>query len=240
MPAINQIVIQEGLVTKVTKESGQDWSGQSWEKTSLGKSVEVETWLAEIIKQRGAQTFSPSLTDGHIVAQKSQGAKEVIVVELKPAIRRIVENVDDGSEHARLIAMPWVYLVYTFDNKNVDQVKIFFSNEKISGLDAELCKPNLPNVHDSCKVCRGSVPGPTSSWTLDKKLDFLVAQYFDSVFNSDLIKEHWKPSKYLADHPQSFAEWEAKSKDDPKFILKIDWRKSGKTLQQILDEGVKE
>ena len=239
MATRTQLVIEGNLVTKKSIESGTDYNGSSWEKVSTVKSIEINSWLEEVMRLRGGQTFTPQLTQGHLLAFKSEGVREVAVIEFRPAVRRIIEIIDDPyNEHARLVSFPWVYLVIRFYNGAVSNMYVFYRNTQVENINAEMHLPNLPNVYDDCSICTGEISGLRSGWDLSNKLDWLVNQFFDSVFNTDLLSNHWKPCCLLNDHPQTFADWEAKSKTDPKFILRINWRPLGKTLQQILDEGV--
>lgn len=242
MATRTQLVIEGNLVTKKIIESGTSFNGSSWEKISTEKSIEINSWLEEVIRQGGEQAFTPQLAQGHLLARKSKGMREVAIIEFQPAVRRIIEIIDDHyNEHARLVSFPWVYLIVRFYNGTVDTMYVFYRNERAESVNADVYLPNLPNVHDfslDFKVCTGNISGLRSEWSLSKKIDWLVCQFFDSVFNKDLLYNHWEPCLRLEGHPQSFADWEQRSKEDPKFILRINWRSLGKTLQQLLDEGV--
>jgi hypothetical protein len=244
MPTTTKFVIEGDLVTKITVENGKDYDGSTYERTKTFGTVELKPWIEQLVAARGEQFFVPQLSEGQIIARKTKGAREVVIVEYAPAIRRVIEVVDDRySERARMIAFPYVYLVIRFRNGMVDTMYVFYRNSRAESLDAELYLPNLPNVYDrgqGYKICTGTISGLDASWSLARKIEWLARKFWDSQFNHDLIAYHWHPSIGLGGHPQSFAEWEEKSRTDPQFILKIDWRKLDKTVQQILDEGVKD
>jgi hypothetical protein len=236
-------VIEGDLVIKVTIEFGKDYDGNLWEKQSRGKSVKVEAWLEKVMADRGEQMFAPALSDGRILARKTKGSREVVVIEFAPTIRRIIwsEDKSESDERAYSVAFPWTYLVVRFYNGSVDKMYVFYRNDPAQSMSADFCLPNLPNLYgqgDDYKICTGTISGLQTDWSLEKKLDWLSRKFWDSQFNKDLRGEHWDPSRKLTGHPQSFSEWEEKSRSDPGFILKIPWRPLGKTLQQVLDEGV--
>jgi hypothetical protein len=241
MATSKKLVIEGELVTSVTVEVGEN-SESTYRRETTGKTIRVDSWLAEILAQRGEQVFAPALSEGRILARKTKGARECVVVEFSPAVRRVIEKVDQSDEHARQVAMPWIYLVVRFYNGSVDTMFVFYRNDRVDSLSAEFCLSNLPNVYGSdkgYKICTGTVSGLKADWSLESKIDWLVRNFWDSLFNKDLLDHHWNPSRKLAGHPQTFAEWEEKSRSDPGFILKIQWRPLGKTIQQVLDEGVK-
>jgi hypothetical protein len=246
MATQTKLVIEGDLVTKITVESGKDYDGNPWEKQIRGKTVNVNAWLEKVMADRGEQWFAPALSDGRIVARKTKGSREVVVVEFPPAVRRVIEKIDQSDERARQVAFPWTYLVVRFYNGLVDTMYVFYRNQAAEGLDAEVCLPNLPNVYgekyrgdrkDYC-ICTGTISGMDASWDVSRKLNWLVQKFWDSQFNRDLIGEHWEPSSNLEGHPKSFADWEKRSKEDPAFILRINWRPLGQTIQQLLDKGV--
>lgn len=244
MATRHQLVIEGSIVTKVTIEEGADYNGTSWRRETLGGAVQLDSWIGAFLAARGEQTFVPSLAEGHLLARKSAGERECVIVELPPAIRRVVERVDDSSDpRARLLAFPWVYLAVRFVRGAVDIMKVFYRNLAAESVEAELSLPNLPNIYgsvDGYKLCTGKWNGCDSSWPLCSKADWLVRGFFDSPFNTDLVDKHWNPSRRLAGHPQSFQQWEEQSKADPRFILGISWRSADPkmTVQAVLDKGV--
>lgn len=240
----HQLVIEGSMVTKVTIEEGTEYNGTTWRRETIGGTVQLDSWIGAFLAARGEQTFTPSLTEGHILARKSAGERECVIVELPPAIRRVVEKVDDKyNPRARLLAFPWVYIVARLVRGAVDTMKVFYRNSAAGGVEAELCLPNLPNIYgsgDGYKLCTGKWGGCEQSWPIQRKADWLVQGFFDSPFNTDLLANHWTPSQRLAGHPTSFSQWEELSKTDPKFILGIPWRSADSplTVQAVLDEGV--
>lgn len=241
MATQTKLVIEGDLVTKITVESGKDYDGNLWEKQSRGKTVNVNAWLEKVMADRGEQWFTPALSDGRILARKTKGSREVVIVEFSPAVRRVIEKIDQSDERARQVAFPWVNLVIRFYNGSVDTMYVFYRNTQVDSLGADLCLPNLPNVYGSDKgyrICTGTISGLQTDWSLERKLSWLVRNFWDSQFNTDLTDKHWKPCKGISGHPQSFAQWEEMSRSNPNFILSIDWRKTDKTVQSVLDEGV--
>ena len=235
-------VIEGALVTKRVIEEGTNFDGSRWVRETTHGTVRLEDWLEKLWAARGDQTFTPQLQGGHLLARKSRGEKECVVVEFRPAVRRIIEKVDQSDERARLLAFPWVYLVIRFRSGAVDKMYVFYRNSRAEDPSVELYLPNLPNVYGrdrGYKICTGSVSGLDPAWPLACRLDWLVRSFWDSQFNRDLLSEHWSPSTRLAGHPRSFAEWGRKSQEDPSFILKIPWRPLGKTIQDLLEEGVR-
>lgn len=238
MTTRTQLVIEGDLVTKVTIEEGYDTYFGSWRRESIGRTVRVDEWLGAVLAARGEEFFVPQLSNGRIVARKTKGVREVVVIEFQPAVRRIIWSEDKRTERAYQVAFPFVYMVVLVHNGAVEAMYVYYRNEGAESLGAELLLPNLPNVSGECNICTGTISGVQSDWSFAKKLDWLVRKFWDSQFNRDLDNYQWDPSRKLDGHPRTFAEWEEKTRSDPSFILKIQWRSSGKTIQQVLDEGV--
>lgn len=238
MSTKTRLVIEGTLITKIEVKEGTNYDGSVWHSETTHGAVNVEGWLEQVLAARGAQTFIPPLTEGRIIAQKTKGDREVVIVELPPSVRRVIEKVDQHAERMRFISFPWIYLVVYFSRRMVDLLYLFYRNTCADRLDAEMCRPNLPNVYSTGQICTGSVSGLEPTWSLAQKLDWLVQNFWDSQFNVDLIDQCWRPAKRLSGHPQSFAEWEERSQTTPEFILGINWCPLGTTIQQVLDEGV--
>lgn len=241
MATTKRIIIEGDLVTVVTIEEGKNYDGSTYRKETIGKTVKVDEWLEAVLATRGDQIYLPQLSDGQIIARKTKGVREVVVVEYRPAVRRIIWSEDKRTDRLHQLAFPYVYLVIRFYNGAVDTMYVYYRNEGTESLSADLYLSNLPNVYGSdygYKICTGTISGLQSDWSFAKKLNWLAQQFWNSQFNKDLISYHWEPSMRLVGHPRSFADWEEKSRSDPGFILKIQWRSANKTIQQVLDEGV--
>jgi len=242
MSTRTQLVIEGDLVTKLIIEESTYSDGSVSRRETTKGTVKLDSMLEQLITARGTQQFNPKLTNGHLLAQKSEGIRLCVVVEFAPAIRRVLEAVDVKHQtHARQLAFPWVYLVVKFNRGLVDNMSVYYRNEKATSADAEVFYPNLPNIYESNKICTGSMSGVDASWPLDRKLDWITQSFWDSIFNQDLRDTHWDPScRRILGHPYSFAEWEEKSQTDPSFILGLNWRTTGgTTIQTLLDKGVK-
>lgn len=233
-----QLVIEGSTVTKVTIEEGTDSYGRAFKRETSEKPVEIASWLAAFVAARGEQSFTPTLAEGRILARKAASDKECVIVELPPAVRRILEKIEQREVRARQVAMPWTYLIFRFVNGSIETIGLYYRNERAESLGAEMSRHNMPNFYGDNRLCTGKWSGLQASWTLVQKLDWLVRGYFDSTFNSDLNSHWWDPAHRLSGHPQSFAEWEAKSKENPGFILQIAWPSAGQTVQSVLDKGV--
>lgn len=236
MATRTQLVIEGDLVTQVTFETGASALGP-WSKKTTGRSVRIEDWLAAYMAAQDEMIFVPQMECGQMIARKSFGEKECVIVEMRPALHRLLETIS-GNPRARQLAFPWVYLAIRFVGGAVDYIRVFYRNEKAFDASAELFWPNLPNVYKDGKLCTGTISGCRPTDPMVKRLDWIVRSFWDSQFNNDLSEEHYTPSKGLTNHPQTFAEWEEMSATDPMFILGIQWRSSGLTIQQVLDRGV--
>lgn len=237
MPTRTQLVIEGDLVTKIKIEEGES-GGRHFRRETEQGTVEISSLLESLATARGSEWFVPRLESGQIIARKTAGSREAVVLEFPPAIRRVIRTYR-GETRARQLAFPWVYLVASFSGGALSYVKVFYRNEHAEGSEAKLFWPNLPNVYSDGRLCTGTARGCDPSWPLARRCDWLARMFWDSHFNTDLSDNHWGASRGLANHPQSFAEWETKTAD-PRFILGIDWRPAGLTLRQVLDAGVKQ
>jgi len=238
MPTRTQLVIEGNLITKTEVEEGES-GGRRFRRETEVATVKLPELLDALVEARGDEWFVPRLSNGQIIAHKTAGSREVAVIEFAPAVRRIIESVDQSDPRARQLAFPWVYLVASFAGGGLSYIKPFFRNEPAGEVSAELNWSNFPNVYSDGRLCTGSVSGCDTSWPLARRSDWLAQMFWDSQFNRDLLSEHWDPSRKLATHPQSFAEWEQMSASDPSFVLGIGWRPAGTTIRQELDQGVR-
>lgn len=239
MPKRTKLVIEGDLVTKIVEESGTNHNGSSWAHQDVIGTIRLEELLEQLMASRGSDVFTPHLTEGHLLAQKSAGRKSVYLIEFRPGFHRIIESIDQRDNRLREVAFPWFYILVVFKGIFVDQIEVYYRNERALHLDEELFYTNLPNIFDDGHVCTGSMSGIRENWLLNQKLDWIVRSFWDSYFNKDLNDNFWNPARRnIAGHPQNFGEWEELSKIDPNFVLELEWRSTGKTIRELMEARV--
>lgn len=139
-----QLIIEGSVVTRVTIEEGTDSYGRTFRKETSEKPVELGGWLAAFVAARGEQSFTPALAEGRILARKAAGNKECVIVELPPAVRRILEKIDQYEVRARQVAMPWTYIIFRFVGGSIETIGLYYRNERADSLGAEMFRHNMP------------------------------------------------------------------------------------------------
>jgi hypothetical protein len=231
--------IRGSLVTRFEESVCKNYDGsQTVTKTSRTKSL--NSFFEELQKQEPRIEFTPYLAEGRWIGKTVWGDRTCVLVELPPATRKIAARVESGSRLYEL-AMPYIVLAVSLVGDGVEAVQVFYRNSAIKNQEDKLYCPNLPNVWGanetpSCKMCTGWAVNVRLP--LPEKVAGIVDAFLMSEFNTDLQGSHWEPSKKLTGHPLTFGEWEAMSKEDASFVLRIAWRWSGLTVGEVLNKGV--
>lgn len=240
MATKTRLIIEGDVVTRETEE------GCSPDDVRVHRSrTKVQDWLNQLRAQEGQLEFLPPISCGHIVARQQKGQKSCVVVQLPPAIRSFYFSPDNRLYR---VAMPFIVMAINFVGQAIDGtsssnkcgVYWYYRTTSIRSLEDPLFFCNMPNVYWDGSVCWGTELIPLDI-PLAAKVELVVQAIFASHFNQHELGEQWVPAiRMVRMHPQSFEEWETRSKEDPEFVLKLDWRPAdGLTVRQALERGVK-
>jgi len=230
--------IHGNLVTRHEETVDRSGDGERMARHSQTKKFEA-VW-EELQKLQPQISFTPHLTEGRWIGKAEWRDKTCVVVEYPPQVRKVVANFSSyGGRRLFEMAFPHIIFGFRFSGVAVDAVQVYYRNQPIVSLDDELHCPNLHNIYGppKCNVCTGDLRVDVGL-PLPERVNALVQAFWGSEFSSDLASHNWVPSKELEGHPQKYSEWEERSKEDPNFILSIDWRKTGWTVNDLLRKGV--
>jgi hypothetical protein len=238
MPSKSRLIIEGDVVTWETEEThGAE------DVRITRRRVKREDWLAQVRAQEGHLEFLPPVSVGHIVARQSKGDRSCVVVQLPPSMRSFMYSPDS---RLYTVAFPYSILAINFRGQAIDGVSSrnkcgiawYFRNAPVSSLDDVLGYCNMPNVYSDGYICWGSETIPLDA-SLGRKVELVVAAIFASNFNSHELAYQWQPATAgVPGHPQSFADWETRSREDPNFILQLAWRPANMTVRQVMERWV--
>lgn len=161
-----------------------------------------------------------------------KGDSTTIVVEEKPQTRTIrfsegflarEANSESDSRTRRtnlLLAFPYVVFVIHFRGMGFCCLRVYYSNKPFTSLDDRLFLPNLPNIDNCAGVCLG-FPG-CQGRTFSERVQEVVSHFWQSEFNNDL-RDNYNRMRGNDNHFSDIWHWEANSKIDPTFMLKVEW-----------------
>lgn len=234
--------IEGGIVTKKIIEEGCDSHGP-WRREHTKGAVNLQNWLAEVKAQQGEKMVIPTLPHGQIVGTNSKGDRSCLLVQLPPSMRSFYYSPKNRLYN---VAFPWVLILVKFIGNAVDasntgnkvNIYMFYRNAPVTSGEDEVFFNNMPNTFSDGRLCWSDKTFPLS-WSKAKISFGVVGEIFKSNFNDHEITHQWGAAKRaVSGHPKSFSEWEDLSKIDPNFVLQLPWRKSGKSVNDLLEIGV--
>ncbi len=237
-----QLVIEGDLVIKKKIEEGSDKNGPWYREYTLG-TVKLSNWLKEVKAQQGENFIISTLPHGQIVGSNSKGDRSCLLVQLPPDVRSFFYSPDNRLYN---VAFPWILILVKFIGNAVDanntgnkvNIYMFYRNAPVMTGEDEVLYSNMPNTFSDGRLCWAKESFPLN-WPKSKKAFEVVKAIFASNFNRHEKELQWQPAvNEVKGHPSSFKEWEDLSKIDPNFVLQLPWRKSGKTVKDLLDIGV--
>jgi hypothetical protein len=240
MATRKQIVIEGDLVHLVVIETGKNRDRSGWEKKTTTGTIRLSDWLDTLEAEKGKTEFLPPIKYGHIVARKEKGNRSAVVVQLPPSVRSFYYSPEKRTYN---VAYPYTYFVIQFIGEAVNAksagnkvgISFFYRNSPINSLDDEMLRSNMPNVFKEGKICwsRDTID---VSLPLATKVEKIIEAFWSSNFNHHEMGENWEPSTGIPGHPQSFAKWQEMTEIDPAFVLEISWRKTHKSVRELMEE----
>jgi hypothetical protein len=201
------------------------------------------------------------LTPPHVRLMVERGAGHVagVVVEMPPGPRLVKWITDESAEDygpgarydTRELSFPWVVLVLVFAGGELTGLQqAFFRNAPLASIDDELFFTCLLNCADAPEysaqvswVCLANLTRRLGSMSWADRLKTITDHFWHAAFNrSSEIHEgnsHWGTAGAIDPRLASAAAWEAATREDPYFALRIPWRRAsqplGATLAGMLD-----
>lgn len=201
------------------------------------KQIPVSAFLGEV-RDSVSDTWvveTPPLPEG-VFYYGCRGSVETVVLEQQPGIRTVRWSQATSDETRRrggtktyALAFPYIVLICRMARKVITDVHVFYRTAPLNSLEDELLCTNLSNVFDTRhRICLGGVP---FSGSLKDQVERALDRLWNSGFNADLGGGEFVKSKKLDKRISSLRAWEAASKKDEFFMLKVDWETAYKTLK---------
>lgn len=215
------------------------------------KGYRKEASLPELLVRLEGYMVAANSTPGEAVPVPPYGAKamwhgtngrSVIQVELPPT-QRVVHWILDSSKATYganatdkpvSLAFPWINIFIAchgtlFEGRQC----LFYRNAPTASMNDTLFQSNLLNVSDvpndgmKAWFCSQYLKVPKSAVSWDTKIKAMVEHLWAYTFNKS--SEHhegnsyWKYNHGLDARIKTLAAWEEASREDPNFMLKINW-----------------
>ena len=164
------------------------------------------------------------------------GKASIVVVEEPPQVRTLhftgyflredthrlkrhkVSSLRYGSMR---LALPYTVFMFMFSENSLHSMMLFYRNEPIRSLEDEMYLSNLPNTWCDGFVChgfRGCLKG-----SISEKVETVLSHFWQSVFNTDLMQQNYKPMTKRDKRFRDIWRWEKASAENPLFVLNVDW-----------------
>lgn len=147
---------------------------------------------------------------------------DFLVVEQSPQTRTVsvsnsLSKRDDKNSFN--LAFPYVVFLLVFKEERLTGFFVHYRNRPLTSLDDRLCRPNLPNM-DGTNVCLGfnghNVIG------LVARTEEVIGHFWNSQFNRDW-RDNYELYSYRDRRLKNFSVWERNSKENPLFVLDVQW-----------------
>ena len=198
------------------------------------------------------------LPKNHLLWNVHVGPLGVVILELDPALRRLVW-IDPESKQPfgaqaqytpRKLATPYCILKVPFlKGRIIPRVELFYRNKPVRTIQDQLYWANLLNVSPNCYDCIAWVctqylwterPKPGTASGLHALLQHLWGGSFNR--SSEMHEGASAFSKAVADQVDprvtDVDRWEAESIKDPRFVLGVNWKPAGTTVEQLITNEI--
>ena len=176
----------------------------------------------------------------------TKGESTVVVIEQEPQIRSLLfcESVlneefakdvyDINRSERACLALPYVLFFVHFKKGEFVNLYSGWRTSQIKNLQDKFGAPLLPNQHTNFNVCVG-LDHVVRGEGIVEQTESVIENYWQSKFNKDL-SDKWFLKNQFDSNLRTGKTWEAKSIDDPTFVLHIDYEYAkGKTVKEMLD-----
>jgi hypothetical protein len=168
-----------------------------------------------------------------------------LVVEHPPQCRTLRVSWGKKGEddyHPYHLAFPYIIYVLTFYRDGFEEMKMFFRNSSLSSPTDTLYHTNLPNVrgepghYGSQRVCLRYRPELLEGVPLAEAVPDLIEFFWSTGFNQDIANSAF--GRAMARDPRlaSLEAWETASREDPLFVLEVDWEPANRDLPGLWTE----
>lgn len=196
---------------------------------------------------------TPLLPEGtRCLSYRKETGDGVLVLEQAPQTRTITWTDRNQTECRGKIkklelAFPFVVLVCKISSDLINEVRIFYRTSLISSLQDELLHTNLRNTFtDNCKICLGFIGGgrvfnaeilsPRFRGNLVEQVEQIFSKLWENCFNADIDTDEFTETRGVDKRIATVEAWQRASQEDELFPLSVRWRKTGKTVADMIKE----
>lgn len=147
------------------------------------KRARLSEFYEALVADRGYST--PLLPPG-TVHLAIRGRVRVYTVEASSLRRPVRFSPRDGRPQEYLIPFPWTYLLISFVEEALNELRVFFTPTQLRTLDDPLCHAPLPNRYPDGLTCMGNFKFEIAS-TLPAKIEEAVRYFFQSSFTAEIL-----------------------------------------------------
>lgn len=156
----------------------------------------------------------------------------VTVLELPPRVRAI-HFVAGGMMHEFRVSLPYQFFVLEFTQWirwTFSSAHAFYRTSPLQGPESMLYRCNLPNMLHADQVCMGDTADLAQNVSRATSPSDFARAFLSDFWNRPFSNEALTPFRESATlHPafESLASWEAASRRDPGFVLRVPWTPVG-------------
>jgi hypothetical protein len=223
-----------------------------------GRAIVVKAALADFLDSLAQQQSCATFPDGSPLPDgvrfvHQRGTATVVVLELFPQVREVqwISNLSPQPFGPRTqyepvtLAFPYIVIFVLFQSGCLTGFQqLFYRAEAISSENDALFFPNLLNVSEGygqkCWLCLANMTD-VSQLPWNKKVHKVLEHVWEAGFNKS--SEHFEKNSYwqkttaarLDLRLNSVESWQAATKEDPLFMLKVKWKPAGLTVGQVVE-----
>jgi hypothetical protein len=130
-----------------------------------------------------------------------------------------------------------VIFIFWFTDGKISNFSIAFAKKSLDSLKSKVYSPFLPNL-SGYGFCMGNVKWQCTG-SLTEQANMAIARVWGSTFNNDQTSQFEQQCRANSAF-ESLATWQAKSAENPLFILNTDWHTGSNEFQTLLGDGSNE
>lgn len=223
-----------------------------------GQAIVVKAALPDFVAGVAQQQTCATFPDGSPLPDGvryfyPRGTAAVVVLELFPQVREVrwISNLSPQpfgpkTEYQPVtLAFPYIVIFVLFQAGCLTGFQqLFYRAEAISSDNDALFFPNLLNVSEGygqkCWLCLANMTD-VSQLTWNKKVHKVLEHFWEAGFNKSSEyhekNSYWQKTTAARLDPRlnSVESWQAASKEDPLFMLKVKWKPAGLTIRQVIE-----
>lgn len=181
----------------------------------------------------------------------TKGNRTIVVIEQPPQIRSVTLSPElvsfkdisasqgnNSSGYRFRLSFPYVLFFLIFDKGKYSGHELYFRNKPLLSTRERVYLAPIPNIfsENGSRMCMGEGFNINKNDSISKQSEFVVSTFWQSTFNDHLGNGD---SSEIDKRIKNWRTWQANTKIDPLFILKIQWSESRTTkgvIESLLEK----